>query len=289
MNTVKTPPSQAVDMASPSSPHFSPEPSPSLNPPDTLPCLDSESLLPTEDLPATPSAYLSTSHAPENLHCHTETLPCRTASGSSIKLPTFSPVRESTLLYSTPAINVDLPSFTPISTPDFRWGDVDGKAFADTINRCYEVIVHWRRNLFKVPSGKAGKAFVQELARMFRAYADASALESIAMKAAMVMPALLLQKPHPKSKAKDHVLHLERRLQQWSEGNLEGLMKEGFTIQHQFSRQHHQQPGPAKQIARVFAKLMMEGKVRAALRMIAENKNHGTLKLDTQIESETHS
>ena len=48
-----------VDMASPS-PHFSPEPSSSLNPPDTLPCLDSESLLPTVDLPATSSACLLT-------------------------------------------------------------------------------------------------------------------------------------------------------------------------------------------------------------------------------------
>ena len=57
---------------------------------------------------------------------------------------------------------------------------------------------------------------------MFRAYADGSALESVAMKAAMVMPALLLQKPHPRSKANDHTLHLERRLRQWSEEDLGG-------------------------------------------------------------------
>ena len=105
---------------------------------------------------------------------------------------------------STSATIADLPPFVPISTPNFRWGDVDGETFACSINRSYEVIVHWRRNLFKVPSGKAGKAFVRELTRMFRAYADGSALESVAMKAAMVMPALLLQKPHPRSKAKDH-------------------------------------------------------------------------------------
>ena len=100
---------------------------------------------------------------------------------------------------------------------------------------------------------------------MFRAYADGSALESVAMKAAMVMPALLLQKPHPRSKAKDHTLHLERRLLQWSEGGLEGLMKEGYTIQHQFSQQHQNRSRSAQQTAREFTKLMMEGRVRAAL------------------------
>ena len=186
----------------------------------------------------------------------------------------------------TSATAADLPPFVPISTPNFRWGDVDGETFACSINRSYEVIVHWRRNLFKVPSGKAGKAFVRELTRMFRAYADGSALESVAMKAAMVMPALLLQKPHPRSKAKDHTLHLERRLRQWSEGDLEGLMKEGNTIQHQFSRQHQHQSRSAQQTARAFAKLMMEGRVRAALRLVAEDSNGGPLQLDSQIGSD---
>jgi len=85
-----------------------------------------------------------------------------------------------------------------------------------------------------------GKAFVVEITRMFRAYADASALESIALKAAMVMPALLLQKPHPKSKVKDHINHLECLLQLWKEKK---LMEEGRTIQHQFL-----QVPPSKQI-----------------------------------------
>ena len=208
------------------------------------------------------------------------------ASLPDILTPEISTPAILTPAISTPAIIADLPPFAPISTPNFRWGDVDGETFACSINRSYEVIVHWRRNLFKVPSGKAGKAFVRELTRMFRAYADGSALESVAMKAAMVMPALLLQKPHPRSKAKDHTLHLERRLRQWSEGDLEGLMKEGYTIQHQFSRQHQNRSRSAQQTAREFAKLMMEGRVRAALRLIAEDSNGGPLQLDSQIGSD---
>ena len=37
---------------------------------------------------------------------------------------------------------------------------------------------------------------------MLQAYADASALESVALQAAMVFLVLLLQKSHPKSKSK---------------------------------------------------------------------------------------
>ena len=41
-----------------------------------------------------------------------------------------------------------------------------------------------------------GKRFVGELARLFSAFATESTLEAIAIKTAMTMPALLLQKPH---------------------------------------------------------------------------------------------
>ena len=105
---------------------------------------------------------------------------------------------------------------------------------------------------------------MRELSRMFRAYADCSALESVTMKAAMVMPALLLQKPQPRSKAKDHVLHLERRLQLWGNRNLRELLDEGRTIQRQLIQNP---PKQQEDTARIFAKLMMEGKVRAALRL----------------------
>ena len=55
---------------------------------------------------------------------------------------------------------------------------------------------------------------------MFRAFADDSAVERVALKAVMVTPTLLLQKSHPRSKAKDHTLHLKRHLQQWMDGDV---------------------------------------------------------------------
>ena len=176
-----------------------------------------------------------------------------------------------------------LPPFPPSSDSTFCWGNVDGETFSCALNGIYDEIVHWKRNLFKVPSGKAGTAFVRELSRMFRAYADCSALERVTMKAAMIMPALLLQKPHPRSKAKDHVLHLERRLQLWGNGNLRELLDEGRTIQRQLIQNP---PKQQEDTARIFAKLMMEGKVRAALRIVTDSNGIGTLPLDKVVEPE---
>ena len=70
-----------------------------------------------------------------------------------------------------------------------------------------------------VPFGKVGSAFVSELTNLFNSYGNASAQECIALKAAMVMPALLLQRPHVNSKSRDHLACLERRLPLWKDGN----------------------------------------------------------------------
>ena len=77
-------------------------------------------------------------------------------------------------------------------------------------------IVNCRRNLFKVPSWKSGKSFVGAL--LFCAFGEDSAMDCAALKAAIVLPALLLQKPHAMSKAKDHSIHLECRIKLWENG-----------------------------------------------------------------------
>ena len=63
-----------------------------------------------------------------------------------------------------------------------------------------------------IPSGNAGKKFVSQLASLSQAYADQSTLECTALKAAVVMQVVLLQKPAAKSKARDYAAHLGRRL-----------------------------------------------------------------------------
>ena len=98
-------------------------------------------------------------------------------------------------------------------------------------------MVHWKRNIFTVPSGKAGKEFVRELTTLFSSHAQASALERIALKVVTVASVLLLQKPHPASKCKDHSKALSRRLEAWRAGNINDLLLEGRTLQNHLRSQ----------------------------------------------------
>ncbi len=101
------------------------------------------------------------------------------------------------------------------------------------------------------------------------------------MKAAMILPALLLQKPHSRSRTKDHAKHLERRLGLWKEGSLDNLLEEGRTIQLRLTKENQYKNNSTDQLSRKFSKVMMEGKVRAALRLIAENQTSKPLCLDS--------
>ena len=69
------------------------------------------------------------------------------------------------------------------------------------------------------------KEFVSELSCLFRYYANDSALEAIALKAAMIMPPLLLQNPSVFSKQKENIKCLERRLLLWKDGDISALLK----------------------------------------------------------------
>lgn len=55
------------------------------------------------------------------------------------------------------------------------------------------------------------------------------------MKTAIVLPALLLQRPHPKSGIKVHVRCLEDRLGRWKKGDIESLCHECLSIQSNLS------------------------------------------------------
>ena len=216
----------------------------------------------------------------------------RTTSASIIPSPRVGPASqdESPDLRSVPVPNEtnnssslntveDLPPFTALSAPNFKWGDIDGVVFSSKVDRAYEEAVHWKRNLFEVPRGKVGTEFVRELSRLLDAYSDASALESIALKASMILPVLLLQRPHPKSKPKDHTRCLGDRMAKWIEGDIDSLVHECISIQSRLNhrKRHSREDG---QIARSFAKLVSMGNLKAATRLITEQNDYGCLQLD---------
>jgi len=89
---------------------------------------------------------------------------------------------------SQPPLDQQLPEHASMSTPTFMWGKLTGSDFANSLHAIYAEVVHWRRNCFSVPFGKAGKDFVKELSMLYSAYGSASALESVALMAAIVLP-----------------------------------------------------------------------------------------------------
>jgi len=173
-----------------------------------------------------------------------------------------------------------LPTFVSANVPNFIWGSsLNGAEFCDRISAAYDQVVHWRNNLFMVPFGKAGTDFVTELSKVFQNY---NSMECIALKAAMVMPPLLLQRPHQNSKSHDHVICLERRLSLWRDGNILHLLNEGCSIQHCLQTNKGERSN-FEYIARKFAKLMSQGKVKAALRFVSDKSCGSFLPVSTQI------
>ena len=90
------------------------------------------------------------------------------------------------------------------------------------VEHAYEVIIKWRKNVFKLPPVRQ------------TIYADSrpspgekGPLECIAIKAAAILTPLLLQKPAGKPTYRDNVNHLSRRLQLWDAGNFKELLREG--------------------------------------------------------------
>ena len=92
------------------------------------------------------------------------------------------------------------------------------------------------------------------------------------------MQMLLLQKPSKRSKAKDHISHLKRRLELWKQGNIEALVQEGECIQKPLVNKPR--PSDNDAIARNFGRMMEQGKVKAALRYLSQNTSGGVLKLE---------
>ena len=65
---------------------------------------------------------------------------------------------------------LDLPSPPAMAEAHFTCGPVEASSeqLIESVSASYDEVVHWKRNIFPVPSGKAGKVFVNELAWLFR-------------------------------------------------------------------------------------------------------------------------
>ena len=97
----------------------------------------------------------------------------------------------------------------------------------------------------------------------------------------MILPSLMLQKPSAKSKAKDHSNCLARRLKLWRNGKIETILKETKHIQKKFTTS--KKARFMHDISRIFAKLVMEGKISAAIKFLDKESSSGVSELSDSV------
>ena len=173
-----------------------------------------------------------------------------------------------------------LPSFTSSILSDFTWRN---SSSADLAMTCTPKLFTGDQTCLWYPlHGSTGKAFVSELALLIQSFADGAVIEPFTLKALMVMPVLLLQKPKTDSKLDSHLLRscLQRRLDLWLKGEFMALFNEGLVLQNHVSSRPPFSCCDDQHRSGRFAHLMMEGRVNAALRCLAPTCDCGPLSLD---------
>ena len=108
---------------------------------------------------------------------------------------------------------IEIFSFTIKSRDKIIWGNSSFKELSSFINKTYDQVELFWLHQFNTSSN----------------------LNSIALKTFFILPALLLQKPSAKSKAKEHSESLNnRRLDMWKNSEFDKLLKEVQYIQRKF-------------------------------------------------------
>ena len=152
------------------------------------------------------------------------------------------------------------------------------ETFFVKIERLYEELVYWKRNLFEIPTGNAGKEFINELTSYVNQWCSNAPDRAVAIKIVMILPQLMLQRTSLKAKSSENKHNLERRLELWKNNEIDELIDECKTIQQRIS-QKKSSVGNNESISKRFANYMLKGNVNAALRLLNEDFNTGVMPL----------
>ena len=96
---------------------------------------------------------------------HVEPMPSR--------IPSPEPENNQGQQESTPMANGIATDNAPLTTAasaasEPRWGELQPPELVETINAIYNEIVFFKKNLFKLPSGAAGKEYIRETTRLLK-------------------------------------------------------------------------------------------------------------------------
>ena len=110
-----------------------------------------------------------------------------------------------------------LPEYVEVNRPQLvNWNrNSDGEIItinSSLIDDAYIEITTWRKNTFLVPNGKTGRDFIDQLIKHIDNWNNGTIKQQLALKAAIVLLTVGLQKSSQKSKAKDHQECLKKRL-----------------------------------------------------------------------------
>ena len=123
-----------------------------------------------------------------------------------------------------------------------------------------------------------GNRFIEEMTKLINSSTFRSEQGTIAMKALMVLPHLLLQKTSFTSKSKENAETLKIRLSQWKNGQIEKLLVKDKTIQErQFKYSAKNQSSDRK--ATLFARFTEDEEVKKALKLVESSNKGGILPL----------
>ena len=169
-----------------------------------------------------------------------------------------------------------------IKSNKIKWGPLEGEAAIKAkIILTYEEIIKWRKNLFMVPLGKNGTDFIKEITKIIKLFTIPSKWSRIALAKLHIFIPLMLQKPSPKSKAKDHTKYLQKRLNQWNNGDLDSILSENREIQKRLKKAQDKKKETRQ---KAFCRLMLLGKISQAMKFVNnENDCRGVHTLTDEI------
>ena len=172
-----------------------------------------------------------------------------------------------------------------IKANNIKWGNMVGEmTIKAKITATYEeIITTWRKNLFLLPRGKVGTEFIKELTRLIKLFTAPSKWNRIALSQLHIFIPLMLQKPSAKSKAKDHVKYLDKRLKLWEAGNLDAILSENREIQKKLKKS---QKKTSEKKEKAFTRLMLLGKVSQAMKFVNnEDSTRGVHNITDEIKT----
>ena len=104
----------------------------------------------------------------------------------------YEPAKERHERIETLANTTGSTTTSSASQKSYTWENYPSHVFETNVSTVYEQIVYLKKNLFLLPSGKAGKQYIDETTKLMNEWLQESPLKDIAFKAIMIMPNPLL-------------------------------------------------------------------------------------------------